>query len=387
MKKITAMILSLLLFASLWACTQDSTGQSSQDGSNPASANPNDSSAVTDTANETNSSAETQQTNTERVINATLSSGITVDAAVQIPAAVDINALNTYAAEIEIFDFEIAKELFIGNKAVEHEETMEPSPNALTDSLYYLLQTADGYTLSCAGANIYFSDSHYYNNLISFFYEKYHTQEKNDEQFLTGKDLPFQSITETKKQIAAVIETLHITVAPEPLVYTFDETTPAGEDYYYLLYQITLDGMPLSKYDNGIAGDGSWMSGTTLEVLYSANGIEIFSIPYQFHMTGIVAENQQGLTAEEALQLLDDKYNSIIMEGDYTVERIEFEYVPVPDKDRQTFTLAPAWRFFTKHSFSLAAKDEGEPLIYDDKGYVVFHAITGEELINDAGSI
>jgi len=160
------------------------------------------------------------------------------------------------------------------------------------------------------------------------------------------------------------------------------------DECYIFIYQILDEGMPISIYSNGVFGDGSFTSGTDVRVIYSAEGIVSFRMNYQFENTEIISQNQKGITADQALDLLDKKYNTIILEGEYLVNDIVFEYVPMPDDGSSSnYILVPAWRFLVIHTTEQMGKENAaETVLTEMRNYVVFNAITGEEIIIDYGS-
>ena len=173
---------------------------------------------------------------------------------------------------------------------------------------------------------------------------------------------------------------------------TFDGAFPSiqvekGDECYIFIYQLTPLGLPISTHTNGMFGDGSWTSGTYFQCTYSADGLISVQVPYQF--TDIVEKTKDnlGMSIEQALDCLDHKYNSMILEGNYLVDNIEFEYVPMPNfGSENSYTLQPAWRFSIIHSFNVADKlDPYKQVTVNQRTTTVFDAITGKELVIDDG--
>ena len=77
----------------------------------------------------------------------------------------------------------------------------------------------------------------------------------------------------------------------------------------------------------------------------------------------------------------------MILEGNYLVDNIEFEYVPMPNfGSENSYTLQPAWRFSIIHSFNVADKlDPYKQVTVNQRTTTVFDAITGKELVIDDG--
>lgn len=146
--------------------------------------------------------------------------------------------------------------------------------------------------------------------------------------------------------------------------------------------------MPISKYGNGIFYDGSFTSGTSITMCYSKDGVVAFYMPYEFSIV-TESEMQSVLNIEAAIDLIDKKYNSVILEGNYLIYGIDFEYVPMPIKNKgNLFTLVPAWRFNVEHTYMLDAKtDGGSPVDFTEKSSIVFNAVSGDEIPCDWGGI
>ena len=62
------------------------------------------------------------------------------------------------------------------------------------------------------------------------------------------------------------------------------------------------------------------------------------------------------LDLEGALEALDSKYNSLLLESPCQVEQIAFEYVPLGTGDGIHVTLTPAWRFLVKQELAFSGK-------------------------------
>ena len=89
--------------------------------------------------------------------------------------------------------------------------------------------------------------------------------------------------------------------------------------------------MPLGNFEGGGYSDDSYMTGTFLRMTYGEEGIRAMTLPYALDVTEVGAM-QPVLTLDEALQIVDDKYNSIIMEGNYKIDKIEMAYTRYSNK-------------------------------------------------------
>ena len=359
-----------------------------------------------------------KSSNNNNHINKKLTAGVEVDADVNILSSVDLENLSIFKAKLIIQDYEKIKNMFLMDKEIIEEQTDENSLESLTNSIYKYYKTRDDFTLSLHGADIHFGGE--LGGKISNL--SYYMGENK----LTGQDLGFKNIKESQIEIEEIINELGIDVIQDPLCYSIDYATLASgcesfnatmneirdsireekpeqsfnieglesiyvdkeDECYIFIYQILNEGMPISIYSNGVFGDGSFTPGTDVRVIYSAEGIVSFQMNYQFENTEIISQNQKGITADQALDLLDKKYNTIILEGEYLVNDIVFEYVPMPDDGSSSnYILVPAWRFLVIHTTEQMGKENAaETVLTEMSNYVVFNAITGEEIIIDYGS-
>jgi len=333
-------------------------------------------------------------------------------------SSVDLENLSIFKAKLIIQDYEKIKNMFLMDKEIIEEETYENAPGSLTNSTHKYYKTRDDFVLSLNGADIHFGGE--LEDKISNL--SYYMGENK----LTGQDLGFKNIKDAQIEIEEIINELGIDVIQDPLCYSIDYATLASgcesfnamvsgfrdsireenpeqsfsmegfesiyvdkeDECYIFIYQILDEGMPISIYSNGVFGDGSFTPGTDVRVIYSADGIVSFRMNYQFENTEIISQNQKGITADQALDLLDKKYNTIILEGEYLVNDIVFEYVPMPeDGSSSNYILVPAWRFLVIHTTEQMGKENAaETVLTEMSNYVVFNAITGEEIIIDYGS-
>jgi len=416
MKKCIAVLLALfLLSGSVYGCADSAANENANPGSRPQPNETVSSEATNGTVKEEPSDAGRTDSGSladARRIQLTLSSGVAVDADVALPFAVDLSNLSTYEAKLKPQDFDKMVEILAPEKKITEKVTEFTAGSRLSDEYTYAV-TEDGYSIMTDEEDLVFNGPLFNDKINSLFIPG--GLDKNSDQYLTGKELGFAAIAQAQAEMNRVLKGLGISVG-EPICYSLDYETLQSEsikwnegitdetaaflgiepveilpedECYLFYYQLTVDRMPVSVYQNGISRDGSYTGGTSVTACYSKDGIFYFYMPYEFSDDLKKLDTQNGMDAEDALQLLDDKYNSVIMEGDYLVTGIEFEYVPQPVKDETNlFTLVPAWRFTIVHTYELAAKDDsGGTVPWTDTSAVVFHAVSGNELITDLGGI
>ena len=97
---------------------------------------------------------------------------------------------------------------------------------------------------------------------------------------------------------------------------------------------------------------------------------------------------QSVLTLDEAIQKLEEKFDSMIVEGEWRVDEIEMAYIAVPIEGTNDARLLPVWRFQTEHTMEYAGKDDpSQTTTLTDRGDILFNALDGTELLKNNGSI
>ena len=343
----------------------------------------------------------------ESRITAKLSSGVQVDANVIIPANTDFDSLVTGRACLITQDFNYIKQILIGDKEIT-EELSDINSAGVIPGQYHYCATEDGFILATTGENIFFAGD--LSNKINLIFDE--TENGNSEVFATKKDLDFMPIVDAEQVVQDILQQLNISVVTEPMCYTFDfeglsleaekynliqkiewgETSPniifeSKDECYLFEYQLLAGTLPVSTHQNGVFGDGSWTPGTSVRGIYSKDGVISLELGYQFQFINII-DQEQGLVVEDVLSLIDAKYHSLILEGDYLINKIEFEYVPFPQNDdEQTYIFIPVWRISVLQSYTESDKmDSGHSLQALRDYTIAFNAITGNELAIDSGA-
>ena len=93
------------------------------------------------------------------------------------------------------------------------------------------------------------------------------------------------------------------------------------------------------------------------------------------------------LTLDEALQAVDDKYNSVIMEGEYCIDDIQMAYTPVQTEETGIVRLIPVWYFQTTHQILVPNRSGTGEVMLPQSGYILINALDGTELLHSNGDI
>ena len=113
---------------------------------------------------------------------------------------------------------------------------------------------------------------------------------------------------------------------------------------YELVFTTELNRIPLTEFGY-TAADDSVYNGCEISVLYSADGIQDISASNQYRADESSAENKTLLSADEILGYFKNKFESVIMDGDYVAKEIKLCYFPqIIDRKEGKFRIIPIWQ-------------------------------------------
>lgn len=357
------------------------------------------------------SSGESEAVLSYERIEETWDSGVAVDADV---TTINQDVLSTYTGTLRTFNIdELTEVLGLSQEdAVSSYTDQSTGTYLLGDYIYLLFEDNRGLICNAAWFS-YESDTFLtVRDLLTV-----HGSEANADVFLTGKNLDFATIEQAQAEIQAVLDNLEIPVVREPRCYTLDYDSLSAENErqyaitmemaegmeafipekleiseedacYVFYYPVAIDGMPVSPYSNGVYGDGSLMGGTELIACYNRDGLAGLYLEYQPLMQE-KSEAQPVISLEEILEKEKAKYDSVILEGEYTIYDIRLEYIAQPvSAEENSYNLIPVWRFSVEHEYELNKGDEqGSSIRITQNIYDLFNAFTGEEIPYNAGDI
>lgn len=357
-----------------------------------------------------------EQSSTSQILNSThiqenLDSGVELDAEVKY---IEQEKLQTYTGSLRIFTAsEVANALGLSLEEAVDSQIVSSALEGLVEGEHAYYQFEDGSYLICNTTRIDYASETASKVRDLLVLEGSKT---NDQLFLTGKDLPFASIQQATKAAQLLIDTLSIPVMGEPVIYSLDYQTLNTENErqyqaaldlssglgstflptkleieeddacYVLVYTIALDGFPVSPDLNGVYGDGSLTPGTELVMCYDERGISGVSLEY-VPLIDIATDPEEALSLDEILKREKEKYNSLILEGDYLIYAIRQEYIAQPNASQENrYTFIPVWRFSIEHTFEINKGDgTGSTLQATETIFDIYNAVTGEELPYDMG--
>ena len=314
-----------------------------------------------------------EKAETTEHITRTLSSGVMVDADVYVPESMQKSALAEMRGQGQLIDYEELKSLFCSRKTIteEGEEPWEMVTPGAMEAVGKYVSTQDGdYLQRICGNTFYYMTERDIQDIEDLtIYE-------------TGKNLDFASIEETDKTIRDIAEKLNIAVG-KGVCYTIDTSS---QPHYVFQYEILVNGMPLAMFDGGSYSDNVFTPGTYLTAVLDEDGIRHFDVSYVLKETE-TGDAQRVLTLDEALDKVDEKYNSIIMEGDYYINDIQMAYTPVQTEETGIVRLIPVWYFQTTHQILVPNKSGTGEIMLPQDGYILINALDGTELLHSNGDI
>lgn len=405
MKKL--ILVTLVLCMALSACTKAEVGKAPTAESAAASSVESTASGGKSAASEVSLP---EKTKTAAHVTKTLSSGVVVDADVTMPESMQKTELPEMKGTGHEVAHEGLSEVFFGGTEVESTVT-EIADNGYfsSNTMHELWQVGDT-VLSAVGTTVAYSNGREVTAMHLFSeYASSLPFGDNRAVYLTGKNLDFATIDEVKEKMRAYIDALGVSVL-EPTCYTMDydtmrdvyggrtalETYDADFDFvieptkeneqYVLEYPITVNGMPLGSFDGGSYSGDAYVPGTYMTAVVDADGIRHYDVSYVLEELES-GESKKVLTLDEALQAVDDKYNSVIMEGEYFIDDIQMAYTPVRTEETGIVRLIPVWYFQTTHQILVPNRSGTGEVMLPQSGYILINALDGTELLHSNGDI
>ena len=367
MKKL--ILVTLVLCMALSACTKAEVGKAPTAESAAASSVESTASGGKSAASEVSLP---EKTKTAAHVTKTLSSGVMVDADVYVPESMQKTELPEMKGTGHEVAHEGLSEVFFGGAEVESTVT-EIADNGYfsSNTMHELWQVGDT-VLSAVGTTVAYSNG----------------------REVTAMHLFSENASSLEPTCYTMdYDTMRAVYDGRTALETYDADfdfviEPTKENEQYVLeYPIAVNGMPLAVFDGGSYSGDVWVTGTSVKVFYGAEGLNMLAMPYALDVTD-AGTPQPVLTLDEAIQKLEEKFDSMIMEGEWRVDEIEMAYIAVPIEGTNDARLLPVWRFQTEHTMEYAGKDDpSQTTTLTDRGDILFNALDGTELLHENGNI
>ena len=319
----------------------------------------------------------------------TLSNNLTIDALVNCPDLTE-TIIFTFDAELLIPNSTRVYDMFWSDKTT-HYHTKNPAEDG-TDRHhdYYVSTTGDSLICgsSIIGYNTSFSDrilrsfhwNHGYNYVAS-------NSSYNADKYDSNNIFNFKSIEESYSYISSRLKELGISISPSYDCYSLDyktlseqssylgvnhgySWTNSDNSYFFILRQ-EIHGLPVTTLMHGNADDGSMVSGSDIQVLISADGIQKLMCAFIYDTFEETRTPVAIIPLENAIRTVECKYSNIITSSPITITHIELCYLPC--KHSNQFKIIPTW------IFKSTQEDPNTGKI--NICYVFVDATTGKEIV------
>lgn len=159
------------------------------------------------------------------------------------------------------------------------------------------------------------------------------------------------------------------------------KTIPWSEDYncYCFTYYGTIDGYKLNPHDRET--NNNVVPGSIIRAVYSRDGIQSLEIS-NIYIKQKEVEKKTLCTMDTVLKAIDQKYNSIILQGDYKVISMELEYIADIRGNNEEYILLPVWRCSINHKYDTQDKNSSETVNIEDNSIILIDAISGIEIFS-----
>jgi len=220
----------------------------------------------------------------------------------------------------------------------------------------------DGKSLSCG-------------KTLIFDIQEAFTPGTSSQKVYPAKDLPFMTQKEAEKKARDFLSLLGVTAGKRVQAYALDYRTmqqeqikhqkdtaseglPANkrrpvrkwtqeDDCYVFQFQLELNGISVSDQQQfGDPKAQTQTQGPMILVYYGEQGIVNAQISNVYEASGEITGKTSPLSLDQALNILNSKFEDVIMNNPITVTDIEFSYVPIlKAANQENYLLTPAWLF------------------------------------------
>jgi len=331
----------------------------------------------------------------EGSIKESVSANLMIDAEI---SSSDVSSVKTYSGNLQIFQIDKIINLFLGDKKIVSHDKTEP------EGSYDYIVAEDNSILSRIDT-CFTCQTPYYKNYLSplinwnYFFETGEIEDRPSTQ-----DLGFATQADIETQFAKDLDAIGLKQKLSLKTYAFDyhylsdreeelkandyydsiiEGSPKGswtasDDCYLIIAKFTVGDMDIIDREVRL-GEFTSIPPSYVLALYSPNGLEYLAVfnPYEIDLQQ--SEKTNIISLEAAKQIAIDKYNSIITDHVFTINKIQLIYVP--SQDGKGMKLAPAWLFTVAESYVDTSNGTGEEQKIESSTSFLIDALSGKEII------
>lgn len=333
-----------------------------------------------------------------------LSSGMKVEASVDMPELSEGNTAGIYQADFKKIDGEKLAKLLMSETEITCREQEQPGENGEPGMLWFYTGADGSELISADGTYINFSTDKFHN--IQTDFGTGYDNEMSDEMF------DFASQEEANADIRQLLNEVGISLYAEYECVSIDHETLReknleifegqgddegiqaaisalkeiswSEDYdcYNFTYYAEINGWRLGSEEREMKN--AFVPGTRIYVTYTKDGIQ------SVYISGIYQEQDKIetgtlITMQEMLDVIDKKYSSIIMQGEYIITDIALEYVADITGKGDSYQLVPAWKCEVLHKYNTPGKTTDELIEMEQQSFILVNAVDGTELYTGGG--
>jgi hypothetical protein len=322
----------------------------------------------------------------------TFGDNLIVDASVDVP---NIEKASILQVENVIFEENQIRDIFFGSKQLKKEKNPKLSTYSIGNNKLRIMKTGD------------FTYNTSYSDDISTVFDS--SANGNMDKYKL-KELAFMTKEEAVKKASELLKKINITPYGTPNVYSLDyislkkeedrlmredrgfkdfidmgkiklkDNWSKNDDCYYISFRIGINGFPVSSVSYVATGSRIPLPGSYVNVIISKNGIDYFSTNAIYREKSSTGNGSSLISIEQALDILNKKYNTVIVSDKLTVTNISLVYTSkYSGRTGETINieLIPTWIFDVNQKVidGKSDKDMNQSVI------VRINAINGKEIL------
>lgn len=158
--------------------------------------------------------------------------------------------------------------------------------------------------------------------------------------------------------------------------YKFKQEWSKEDDCYFIMMDCVIQGVPVNSNDTLSLYEEATIMGSQITAVYSKKGIEFLQMA-NFNTPTNISGPSAIVSAEDAINAMGAKFETIITESKFTITGVELKYIPqIKDVSQNSLQLVPAW-YFTVEEVYISNKDNSTREVTHN---FMIDAYTGKEM-------